>query len=264
MPTAKSPSCSGQIPLPLFVSIAVLILLASGRLEIWHIYIVNTITGLMNAFQSPAAAVSVGMMVPKEKYARVSGLNSFSSSLIAVVTPMLAAFVSSFWGLRGVLFIDMATFVFAFTALLLLIKIPESRKPCENKPSGVLRGCKEGFAFLGQHKGLLYLMLSMAMLNFFSRLTYENILPAMILARSGGQDTVLGIVSGVLGLGGVLGGLIVSIGTPASQQGQAHLCLGGHFLSVWRPAHGPGGKALSCGSWPRWRRVSPSPLSAQV
>ena len=193
-------------------SIAVLILLAYGRLEIWHIYIVNTITGLMNAFQSPAAAVSVGMMVPKEKYARVSGLNSFSSSLITVVTPMLAAFVSSFWGLRGVLFIDMATFVFAFTALLLLIKIPESRKPRESKPSGVLRGCKEGFAFLGQHKGLLYLMLSMAMLNFFSRLTYENILPAMILARSGGQDTVLGIVSGVLGLGGVLGGLIVSIG----------------------------------------------------
>ena len=42
------------------------------------------------------------------------------------------------------------------------------------------------------------------------RLTYENILSPMILARSGQNQIALGIVSGILGIGGMAGGLIVS------------------------------------------------------
>ena len=48
------------------------------------------------------------------------------------------------------------------------------------------------------------------MLNFFSRLTYENILSPMILARSQ-SSSVLGIVTGILGAGGILGGILVSL-----------------------------------------------------
>ncbi len=47
-------------------------------------------------------------------------------------------------------------------------------------------------------------------MNFFSRLTYENILFPMLLARSGDNAVVLSIVSAVLGLGGIVGGLAVS------------------------------------------------------
>lgn len=51
----------------------------------------------------------------------------------------------------------------------------------------------------------------MALFNFLSRLTYENILPAMILARSNGNEKVLGCVSGILGIGGILSSLYVSV-----------------------------------------------------
>ena len=69
---------------------------------------------------------------------------------------------------------------------------------------------QEGFRFLHGRKGLLYIMLTMALLNFFSRLTYENILSPMILARSGGNERTLGLVNAVLGAGGILGGILVS------------------------------------------------------
>lgn len=193
-------------------SIATLVLLYIGKLEIEYIYIVNTIIGLMNAFQSPASTVTFGILVPNEMYAKMSGMNSFSSSLITVATPMLAAFISSFWGLKGVFFIDLITFLFSFVVLLFFIKIPEhnlNTKPIEKQ--NVFSGCKEGFNFLIQNKGLLYIIISMAILNFFSRLTYENILPAMILSRSGGNNNVLGLVSGMIGFGGILGGIIVSL-----------------------------------------------------
>lgn len=192
-------------------SMIVWILLFIGKLEIRNIYIANSINGFMNAFQSPASTVAVGIMVPKDKYAKASGMNSFSSSLLTVVTPMLAACISSFWGLQGVIIIDLVTFVFAFVVLLFFIHIPEQLKKKTYNNHNIFYGFREGITFLLQHKGIWYIIISMAFLNFFSRLTYENILTPMILARSYGNNNVLGIVSGILGIGGIAGGLIVSL-----------------------------------------------------
>ena len=69
----------------------------------------------------------------------------------------------------------------------------------------------EGFSFLRKEKGILYMMLTMALINFFSRLTYENILSPMILSRSAGDSIVLGIVNACMGAGGIIGGIIVSV-----------------------------------------------------
>lgn len=56
------------------------------------------------------------------------------------------------------------------------------------------------------------MIFSMALINFFSRLTYENILSPMLLARSGGNEQIMGLVSSVMGMGGIAGGLLVATG----------------------------------------------------
>ena len=58
-------------------------------LQIWNIYLVNFIIGFMNAFQGPASSVAMGKVVPKDKLTQVSGMNSFSSNLVAVMSPVL-------------------------------------------------------------------------------------------------------------------------------------------------------------------------------
>ena len=191
-------------------SLVVLVLVVMNRLEIWHIYIVNGVIGTMNSIESPAQAVAVGMIVPKEKYAQVSGMNSFSNSLLTVFTPVLAAFIYSFYGLIGIIFIDLLTFLIAFITLMLLIPLPEDLGKSKDKNDNIIQDCKDGLLFLMNHKGIWYIILSMAFLNFFSRLTYENILTPMILARSGGDEKVLGFVNGILGAGGIIGGLIIT------------------------------------------------------
>ena len=140
-------------------------MLAGGRLEIWHIYVVNVITGFMNAFQQPAQSVAIGILVPKELYARASGMDSFSNNLLTVVTPVLAASVSAFRGLEGVILLDLCSFVFAFCVLLIFIHIPE--KPTgEKKKEALFSGLKEGLDFLRTRKGLSYMILSMFLINF--------------------------------------------------------------------------------------------------
>ena len=190
-------------------SLAVLIFLLVGNLTPWTIYIVNVIIGVTNAFQQPASAVATGVLVPKEKISNVSGMNSFSNNLIVVFSPMLAASLFALGGLPLILILDLVSFLFAFCVLLVFIVIPERIEKREYSSPFV--GIADGFAFLKTEKGILHIMLTMALINFFSRLTYENILSPMILARSSNNSIALGIVNACMGIGGIAGGIVVSI-----------------------------------------------------
>lgn len=167
------------------------------------------VIGITNAFQQPASAVATGQLVPKEKISNASGMHSFSGNLIVVFSPMLAAFFFAVGGLPLILLIDLASFAFAFCVLLFFITIPKQVQ--EKTYSRHFAGIAEGFAFLKKEKGILYMMLTMALINFFSRLTYENILSPMLLSRSSGDSIALGIVNACMGTGGIIGGIIVSV-----------------------------------------------------
>ncbi len=190
-------------------TVAVFVLFSSGWLEIWNIYIINAVIGITTAFQQPASAVAVGKLVPKDKVSNVSGMNSFSQNLIVVFSPMLAAALFAAGGLSLILLVDLASFMLAFCVLLFAIQIPD--QVVKKNFRSPFAGTAEGFAFLRKEKGIFYIMLTMALINFFSRLTYENILSPMILARSGGSSMTLGVVNACMGIGGIAGGIIVSL-----------------------------------------------------
>lgn len=196
-------------------SVVILFFILTNSLSVWTIYGVNIVIGIMNAFQQPASTVAIGIIIPKDKLSQVSGMNSFSTNLIQLLNPVIAAFLFAFGGLKIVLLIDLFTFIVAFLVLLFIIKIPEEFAGTQT--NSLFSGIKEGYHFLRNEKGLMGIILTMALINFFSRLTYENILSPMILSRSGGNNIALGIVNAAMGIGGIAGGLIVSTGkTPKS------------------------------------------------
>lgn len=192
-------------------SAIILVLTVGNNLQVWNIYVVNFVIGFMNAFQGPASSVAIAKVVPKDKLAQVSGMNSFSGNLVAVLSPVLAASLFALGGLKVILAIDLLSFISAFLVLLLVLRIPEDNLTKREKKS-MFAGCAEGFRYLLDNRGIFMVIITMALLNFFSRLTYENILSPMILARSANDSVVLGIVNAVMGIGGIVGGIIVSTG----------------------------------------------------
>ncbi|MDD6037080.1 MAG: MFS transporter [Lachnospiraceae bacterium] len=192
-------------------SAVIFILNVGCGLQIWHIYLVNFIIGFMNAFQGPASSVAIGKIVPNDKLTQISGMNSFSGNLVTVLSPILASSLFALGGLKLILSIDLLSFIFAFLVLFLILKVPEDT-PQKAEKKSMFSGCAEGFRYLRGNSGIFMIIITMALLNFFSRLTYENILSPMILARSGNNSFVLGIVNAVMGIGGIAGGIIVSTG----------------------------------------------------
>lgn len=190
----------------------VLLLLLSGNLAIWHLFILEAVAGICESFQSPAYTAATTVLLPKEQYTRAGGMRSIAQDAALIGGPLAGGTLLALIGLEGVLWIDVATFCIAL-ATLLSVRIPRLVIAEDDKIASqetLWRRMLVGFDFIYEHKGLLGLAMLFTGINFFAILTYFSVLPALILARTGGDELALAMVQGTLGTAGILGGLAVS------------------------------------------------------
>ncbi len=197
-------------------TVVVFILLSMEKLEIWHIYCLNGLNGLMNTIQQPSADVTISLLTPKKYYQKVSGMRSLSNSLTSILTPVLATALLAMLGMNAVILFDLCTFGIAFLCLLLFIKVPEIVHEEENKET-LTTSLKAGLKYLSINRGILNLILFLAGINLVASM-YNAALPAMLLSRENGGEVALGIVNTVIGIATLVGSIIVSIvPTPKSR-----------------------------------------------
>lgn len=190
-------------------TIVVLILLQIGELQLWHLYCLNAVNGLMNTIQQPASDVAVSLVAPKKHYQKVSGMRSFSYSLNNFLTPAAAAALMAFAGIKGVILFDLITFSIAFLSLAFLIKIP-SVANTDQPEETVLAAAGQGLKYLRDNRGILNLILFLAVVNLIASM-YEAALPALMLSRESGGEQVMGMFRTVEGLAMIAGSIVVSL-----------------------------------------------------
>ena len=200
-------------------TLAVFVLHSAEVLQIWHLYVINFLLSLMNAFQEPASFVAVSMLVPKEQYSRASGLQGFSGAAVSILAPALGALLVASGGLDLVLIIDLATFAFAFLVLLFLIRIPEAERQ-EAKEEPFSKTCLAGIRYLKEHKAILRITLFLAVINFLAKLGNDGMLSPFILGRTGNNQPVLGAVESFTALGVLAGSLLVTMMKPPRKRTQ--------------------------------------------
>ena len=245
-------------------TVVMFILLKNGLLEIWHLYLINAVNGLMNTVQSPASEVAVSRILPKKHYQRVGGLRYFSNALNSIFVPVLATAVIGLFGLTAVVAIDLATFSAAFLVLALAIKIPEPDINAENgnaenaeiktenaesasenqgspaeklktdsenqaEKAGFMDSVKDGISFLKNERGLLCMIMFLSSINLIASI-YNAVLPAMVLSKGIGGEKALGMVNSVIGISMLIGSVLASaVPAPKNRVRTIFLCL---FISM--------------------------------
>ena len=189
---------------------SVYLLYTFSALRVWHLYLINILLSFMNAFQEPAAFVATSLLVPKEQYTRVSGLQGFSGAAVSILAPALGASLLAFGGLKFVLICDLCSFFAAFIVLLFFIRIPKGEGTAREQKEPFRKTCVEGFRFLRSHTVLLRLILFMACVNFLAKMSNDGLLSPFVLARTDDKQQVLGAVQSFAALGVMAGSLIVT------------------------------------------------------
>ena len=191
-------------------TIIILILYTTGHLEIWHLYITSAIQGVFQSFQWPAYSAAISTMIPKEQYGRANGMLSLADTASNIFAPILAGALIGIIGVSGILMIDIATFLLAISALLLVF-IPQPKVTEEGLQArgSILKEAGFGFVYIWNRPSLLALQIVFLMGNFFVGIP-GAVEAAMILANTGSNEKALAAVNSAGAIGGVIGGLVMS------------------------------------------------------
>ena len=190
-------------------TLSVFILLRTGLLRPWYLYLLNAVNGLMSTVQRPAADVAVTLLIPKERYQKTSGLRSLSGSVNTILHPIAATAIYSLGGMDLVIAVDLATFFVAFFTLAFAVRIPAIAAEGDGREESVLRSAGRGLEFLRENRLDLYLIFFLAGVNLNAS-AFDAVLPAYILPHPAGGETVLGAVLSFAGIAMVAGSLIVT------------------------------------------------------
>jgi DHA3 family macrolide efflux protein-like MFS transporter len=192
-------------------TLVILVLYATGRLEMWHLYVVGLCEGVFQAFQYPAYSAAVTMMLPKEQYARAGGMVELAGSASGILAPMLAGALLGAIGVAGIMAIDLVTLLFA-VATLLRVRVPQPPPSQEGRAArgSIWKESTYGLRYIVERRGLLGLQLLFAGGNLADYGGFVLFAP-MILARTGSSELVLGSVQSAGAAGALVGGLLLSI-----------------------------------------------------
>lgn len=191
------------------VILCIALLLAAGRLEIWHIYLALLIRSTFGAFRWPAYSAAIPLLVPKQQLGRVNGMVQMGQALGPVISPLAAGVLITAIHVEGVILVDVATFVLALLTLLVvrLLKPKRVNRSATGRGS-LLKEVGEGLRYLKQRPGLLGLMLLFAVINFMVGIVSVLATP---LVLSFATASVLGTVIGIGGMGMLVGSVVLSI-----------------------------------------------------
>lgn len=207
-------------------TVVIFVLLSAGKLEIWHLYALNALNGLMNTVQQPASDVATTLLVPQKHYQKTSGMRSFSGSMVSILTPIFATTMVTLAGVEAVIFFDLITFIIAFIVLLLFIQIPEIETE-RNKKERLWKTALSGIQYLRDNKGIMWLILFLAAINLVASV-YNAALPALVLSKQ--NENTLGLVNSCTGVATLAGSVLATfLPEPKSRIKVIFNCL---FLSM--------------------------------
>jgi MFS transporter, DHA3 family, macrolide efflux protein len=197
-------------------SLFIFLLIAAGEhgiwpLQVWHFYLPFASAAVFDALRWPAYQSAITLLVPKRHLGRANGLVELSNALVLVVRPLLGGLLVLQIGLRGVVLIDLTTFLIAVGSLL-LVRFPPAPPVERDDKRSLLREAAAGWAYVRSRPGLLGLLAFSAAVALVLGFVTVLITP-LILSFT--DVSSLGVILSVAGVGMLVGGLLAStIGPP--------------------------------------------------
>jgi len=191
---------------PMVLSFVLAALTLTGRVQVWHVFTVAALMGVVNAFDFPVRQAFVAELVPREDLISAVTLNSSMINSARTIGPgiggLLVAGVGEGWCFLG----NALSFVAVIIGLLLIKSTAAQKKT----PPRFRAGVAEAFNFV-RHTGPVGALLVLLGLISFTGLRYEILMPVYVKEMLHGGPTQFGLLMGASGIGAIFGSLILAM-----------------------------------------------------
>ena len=190
---------------PMILTFVLALLTLTGRVQVWHVFTIAALLGVINAFDFPVRQAFVAELVTKEDLMSAVTLNSSMINSARTIGPgiggLLVASVGEGWCFLG----NALSYVAVIIGLLMMKSEASPRRPAPHFRAGIV----EAFNF-ARHTGPVGALLVLLGLISFMGLRYEILMPVYVREMLHGGPTEFGLLMGASGIGAILGSAVLA------------------------------------------------------
>jgi MFS family permease len=181
------------------------------QLEIWHIYVMTLLFGIVSAFFGPAYRAIIPEIIPREHLPSANGLTTLSAEIAEIAGPALGALVISRSGPPMAFALDWLSFFISALCLAPLVRLSlASHRPGAREKS-VLQDFREGLDVVRKTSWLGITIGIASLGNITLSAPFAIALPFLVKEHLGGGVRLLGLIYSMLAAGSIIGTMLGTV-----------------------------------------------------
>jgi MFS family permease len=185
-------------------------LIVSGALQLWHLYVLALLLGFTNSLGRPASRAFVVEMVGREGLPNAVALNSSLSTLARIVGPALGGIVIALSGVTMLFLLNTLSFLPVLVGLALIksseLHIQAPRPGSAGERQKTWQSLREGVTYIGQTPAILLIIIVVGLVLLFGS-NFNVVLPLIATDVLHMGATGFGFLSAATGAGALLAAL---------------------------------------------------------
>jgi len=193
----------------MILALILAVLTLTGRVQVWHVFVLAALLGVVNAFDIPGRQAFLVDMVGKEDLMNAIALNSSMFNGARIIGPAIAGILVARIGEGWCFFVNAVSYIAVIVGLWMMRVQPRSYADDRVSPLGHII---EGFRFVSQTAPIRAILLLLGLVSLVA-MPYTVLMPIFAHRVLHGGARELGILMGATGVGALLGALTLAART---------------------------------------------------
>ena len=188
------------------LALALGVLVISGHVQLWHVYVFALLLGICTAFDTPVRQSFVSELVTDKDLSNAVALNSTSFQSARLIGPAVAGVLIAWIGTGPVFIVNGISYVGVLLSLVLIRKNLLVPSPRLKKAKGQIR---DGLRYVRGRKDILVVLVMVFLVGTFG-FNFPIFISTMSTVEFGKGSAEFGLLSSVMAVGAVTGSLLAA------------------------------------------------------
>lgn len=213
------------------------IVVATGTVELWHIYVLALVLGVANAIEQPIRQAFPAELVGRDLIPHAVALNSAVHNTARIVGPAAGGVVVAWLGTAGAFAVNAAGHIAVIVSLVLMRISPAEGGRMMGRGHPIAQ-IVESLRYAAGSSAIVSTLVTLGSLSIFA-MNYSTFTPLLARNELGMGPEGYGMLSAALGAGAIVGAVAAAAAGRPTRLGQASVgvavavILGGVALSPW-------------------------------
>ncbi len=196
------------------------VLTVAGTVQLWQVYLIAALFGVVNAFDVPGRQAFMIEMVGKEDLLNGIALNSSIFNASRIFGPAIATLLIARAGTGACFIINAISFIAVIVGLGMMHVEHHARPATKARP---FKQIAEGLGYVARNERIWMVFAMVGVISIFGIPTYTTLVPIIATNVLHAGVNGFGVISTTLGAGALVGAVLLAYVPPGPGRGQLHL-----------------------------------------